>query len=105
MYKEIERLELVLNQGIKINLDELSFTEELALIRIIEEIGGIAKAIVRFGVDLESLNNLWTYSIRTRDKISHSYETLTIEPLISAVKDFPALIKDIPKIKSLLKEI
>ena len=102
MSKELDRLERVINQALDINLDELSFVEELAIIRIIEEVGGIAKALERYGINLEELNIEWKYAIRTRDKISHSYESLTIEPLLNALKDLEVLKKDIPVIKKQL---
>ena len=101
--KELDRLERVIDQALNINIDELSFIEELAIIRIIEEVGGIAKAIERYGINLEELNIEWKYAIRTRDKISHSYESLTIEPLLEALKDLEILKKDIPTIKKQIK--
>ena len=104
MLNEIKRLELVIDEALKINIHELSFTEELAIIRIIEEVGGIAKILVRYGIDLNSLNVQWSYAIRTRDKISHSYESLTIEPLLGAIKDLAILKKDIPEIKKMIQQ-
>ena len=45
--KEIDRLEKVIDHSFSFDLEKLNFTEELALIRIIEEVGRIAKDLVR----------------------------------------------------------
>ena len=102
--KEIDRLEKVIDHSLSFDLDELDFTDELALIRIIEEVGGIAKDLVRSGIDLESINKEWRYAIRTRDKISHSYESLNMEPIKAAITNMKELKSDIAAIRDLVSK-
>ena len=99
---EIKLLKKTLQAIKNTDIKSLDFNSEAALIRHFEVVGGIAKELDRFGIAEIKKDLVWKKSIKMRDKISHSYFSLTVEPIVNAISDVDHLISSLPKI---IKEI
>lgn len=82
----------------------LNEIEEIALVRIFEEIGGIAKYLKRFELKTITESLYWEKAIKLRDKLSHIYIDVEVSYLLKVKDDVNYLIKDIDAIKTELRE-